>query len=205
MTTAVLSGRTFVTLVDIPEPPLPAVPSWGRVDRSIRHRGTEPRASHCHDVTPSGAAGALGPPVPPCPNQRYPHFSHWLPGTVRAHGTQLQGAHTEHRGPQVPRCLQLHWVQGSPLVWVQRSLRDAGKMLSPAGLWVGGSDGGRGSVTPVMVNGPWPLSDTPAARSWRESGHWWVSSRPPPYSHAWTCPAVLGRCARRSPDRAGTL
>lgn len=44
----------------------------------------------------------------------------------------------KHRGPQVPHCLQLHWVLGSPLVWIWRSLRDAGKMPSPAGLWVGG-------------------------------------------------------------------
>lgn len=63
----------------------------------------------------------------------------------------------KHRGPQVPHCLQLHWVLGSPLVWIRRSLRDAGKMPSPAGLWVGGCNDGRGSVAPVVVNGPWLL------------------------------------------------
>lgn len=42
LTTATLGGRMLVTLVDIPEPPLAAVPLWGRADRSIRHGRQSP-------------------------------------------------------------------------------------------------------------------------------------------------------------------
>lgn len=56
-----------------------------------------------------------------------------------------------------------------------------GKCRAPPGCGWGCNDG-RGSVAPVVVNGPWPLSDTLTARSWGESGHQWVSRRPPPCS-----------------------
>lgn len=169
-------------LVDIPGPPLGAIPLWGGGDRCIRNRGTEPRACHCHSVTLSGAAGVLGPPVPPCPNQQYPHFSNRLPGTERAHGGPTPGSTHEAQGTPSPTLSSTPLGAGSPLVWIRRSLRDAGKMPSPAGLWGGGGNDGRGSVAPVVVNGPWPLSDTLTARSWGESGHQWVSRRPPPCS-----------------------
>lgn len=178
-------------------------PQW----QDVGHAGRHPRAT-TGSRPPVGRGGqmyqeqgdrAQGLPLPQCD----PEWSRWGAGTPQSRpaptssthtfliasqvlkglmGALLQGAPMKHRGPQVPHCLQLHWVLGSPLVWIRRSLRDAGKMPSPARLWVGGCNDGRGSVAPVVVNGPWPLSDTLAARSWGESGHQWVSRRPPPCS-----------------------
>lgn len=119
---------------------------------------------HHWEPSPCGAGGtdvsgtgdrAQGLPLPQCD----PEWSRWGAGTPQSRpaptssthtfliasqvlkglmGALLQGAPMKHRGPQVPHCLQLHWVLGSPLVWIRRSLRDAGKMPSPAGLWMGG-------------------------------------------------------------------
>lgn len=182
MTTAVLSGRTLVMLVDIPGPPLGAVPLWGGGDRCIRNRGTEPRACHCHSVTLSGAAGVLGPPVPPCPNQQYPHFSNRLPGTERAHGGPTPGSTHEAQGAPSPTLSSTPLGAGVTPCVDPKVPQGCWENAEPRRAVGGGCDDGRGSVAPVVVNGPWPLSDTLAARSWGESGHQWVSRRPPPCS-----------------------